>query len=216
KLVYVVVNFSNPSGATLSAERRGRLVTLSERYGFVVVADDPYGALRFTGDDVPAMGGDVVHLGSWSKVLAPALRVGHVVAPEWLQRPLVLAKQAADLTSSVLAQRVVAHLVGDRAWLDAHVDGLREVYRSRCEALLGALDERFDIVAPGGGMFVWARLPVDAEPFAARCLEREVGVVPGNEFAVDGRGFEREVRLSFSQLDPDGLREAARRMGEAL
>lgn len=215
KLVYLVVNFSNPSGATLSAKRREHLTALREEFGFVVVADDPYGALRFAGEEPPAMSG-VVQLGSWSKVLAPALRVGYATVPEWLHRPLVLAKQAADLTSSVLAQRVIADLITDDAWLQSHLTSLREVYRARCDALLDALDERFEIVRPDGGMFVWARIPSDAEAFAARCLDAEVGVVPGNEFAVDGNGFERDVRLSFSQLDAGGLREAGRRMCSVL
>jgi len=221
KLCYVVANFSNPSGATLAFERRVHLAALSERYGFVVIEDDPYAALRFSGDDVPTIascGGNVVYLGSYSKVIAPGLRVGYAIAPEWLARPLAIAKQATDLTSSSVDQRLVAELVRDTMWFDAHVARLCELYAKRAAALVGSLDDRLAASMPAGGMFVWASITVpgiDAQALTAACMAQDVAIVPGMEFAVDG-GFEREVRLSFSQLRVDDLAEAGRRIGSAF
>jgi 2-aminoadipate transaminase len=228
KLCYVVPNFSNPSGATMPASRRLRLAELARRYGFVVVEDDPYGQLRFAGDDVEpiAAGGDaaeaVVYLGSFSKVVAPGLRVGYTVVPDWLMRPLVVAKQASDLSSSALAQRLVAELLADPDWFARHVAGLVDLYRRRAEALLGALGrvlpERLAIRAPTGGMFAWASIlvpGVDAMALSRAAMARGVAIVPGDEFAVDG-GFPTQVRLSFSMLDPARLVRAVDRLGLAF
>lgn len=228
KLCYVVPNFSNPSGATMSAARRVRLAELARRYGFVVVEDDPYGQLRFAGHDVaPIVAGadpvdPVVYLGSFSKVVAPGLRVGYAVVPGWLMRPLVVAKQATDLNSSALAQRLVAELLADPDGFAAHVAGLVELYRLRARALLSALDRvlprRMATRAPEGGMFAWASLlvpGVDATALSRVAMGRGVAIVPGDEFAVDG-GFPTQVRLSFSILDPPRLVQAVERLGAAF
>jgi len=226
KLCYVVANFSNPSGATLSAKRRCRLAALGAEHGFLVIEDDPYGQLRFRGEDVPAIaaedGADVLYLGSFSKTVAPGLRVGYAVAPPWLVRPLVVAKQATDLTSSSFNQRLVAALLETPGWLDRHVTGLRRLYGERASALAVAMDThlagRLAPNRPDGGMFTWAAItdgPVDAVTLAAACMAHDVAIVPGTEFAVDG-GFERDVRLSFSVLSPAELDEAMRRVAAAF
>ena len=136
KLCYVVPNFSNPSGATMNAARRAHLAELSERYGFVVLEDDPYGQLRFAGTDVAPIAshgvGNVLYLGSFSKVVAPALRVGYLTAPAWLARPMVIAKQATDLTSSAFNQRLIVELLThDPDWLAGHIETLRAVRQTR-------------------------------------------------------------------------------------
>jgi len=234
KLCYVVPNFSNPSGATMSAARRVRLGELAARYGFVVVEDDPYGQLRFAGAPVAPIaaigdptGDAVVYLGSFSKVVAPGLRVGYAVVPEWLTRPLVVAKQASDLNSSTLAQRLVAELLADPDWFAGHVAGLVDLYRRRAEALLTALSrvlgDRLAVRAPEGGMFAWASIlvpgeaqaGVDAMALSRAAMARGVAIVPGDEFAVDGR-FPDQVRLSFSILDPDQLVQAVDRLAAAF
>ena len=221
KLCYLVPNFSNPSGATLSDARRRHLADLSDRYGFLVVEDDPYGQLRFTGNDVAPVAAHhpgVLYLGSFSKTIAPGFRVGYAAVPEWLLRPMVLAKQATDLNTTSFGQRVIAELIGDQRWHDEHLTRLRALYGGRASALLAALDPRLTAVAPEGGMFVWATLApsgVDAEAFCDACLARDVAIVPGAEFALVP-GYERDVRLSFSTLSPDDLAEAARRMSDAL
>jgi 2-aminoadipate transaminase len=226
KLCYVVPNFSNPSGATMTSERRVHLAGLAERYGFLVVEDDPYGQLRFAGPHLApvaahASASHVAYVGSFSKVIAPGLRVGYVLAPDWLRRPLVLAKQASDLASSSLGQRLVAELLGWDGWLDAHVAALGQLYRDRAEALAAAVDRRlagrlrFD--PPEGGMFAWASLGggVSAAELAAAAAARGVAIVPGEEF-VAGGGPVAAVRLSFSMLAPPDIDRAVDRLALAF
>jgi 2-aminoadipate transaminase len=221
KLCYVVPNFSNPSGATLAAARRRHLAELADRFGFLVVEDDPYGQLRFAGDDVAPVAAhhpDVLYLGSFSKTLAPGFRVGYAAVPEWLLRAMTLAKQATDLNTTAFGQRVLGALLADERWLQEHLARLRDLYGSRAAALLAALDPRLRAVAPEGGMFVWATITapgVEAEALSDACLARDVAIVPGAEFALVP-GYEQDVRLSFSTLAPDELAEAGRRITAAL
>jgi len=228
KLCYVVPNFSNPSGATMSVARRAHLAELSTQYGFLIVEDDPYGQLRFRGEDVAPIAGhpgaDVLYLGSFSKTVAPGLRVGYAVAPQWLGRQLVVAKQATDLTSSSFNQQLVAELLETPGWLATHLDGLRSLYSARADALTSSLDrhvgERIgtSLPAPDGGMFLWTTIAaegIDAGALTAACLAHDVAIVPGTEFTLGG-GFERDVRLSFSLLSPSDLDEAARRIALAF
>src|SRR4051794_10504977 len=143
KLVYVVADFANPSGATLSEDRRIELAALAERFGFVVVEDDPYGELRWRGPrpaPVRAWSDRVVSVGTASKVLAPGLRVGWLIAPEWLAPSIVIAKQGADLHTSTLNQWIVDDLLRDERWFEAHVARLVDTYAARCAALVAALD----------------------------------------------------------------------------
>ena len=208
-------NFSNPSGATLSRDRRRHLADLADRYDFLVIEDDVYRPLRFTGDDLPPIEGEVLRLGSVSKIIAPGFRVGYATVPDPLLRPMVMAKQAMDLNTTMFGQRVVLELLSADGWLDAHLVRLRALYATRADALLGALDERFVVTPPEGGLFLWARTPVDALVLTAACLARDVAIVPGSEFVLVP-GYERDIRLSFSMLAPDDLVEAVRRLGDAV
>jgi 2-aminoadipate transaminase len=215
KACYVVANFSNPSGTTLSLRRRRNLAELADRYDFLVVEDDVYRPLRFHGDDLPVIEGPVLRLGSVSKVIAPAFRVGWCQVPDHLLRPMVMAKQAVDLNTTSFGQRVVFALLSQEGWLDAHVGRLRQLYRARADALVAALDDRFELTPPDGGLFLWARTPVDALTLTTACMARDVAIVPGSEFVLVP-GYERDIRLSYSMLRPDDLVEAVRRMGEAM
>jgi len=217
KLVYLVANFSNPSGATLSAPRRAHLAALADEFGFVVVEDDQYGRLRFRGEHlapIASLTEQAVYISGFSKIVAPGLRVGYLVAPSWLTRPLVLAKQATDLAASSLGQRIVTRLLERDGWLDQHVEHLRDVYRERAAALLGAAHDvlagRLSLNEPEGGMFTWARIEqdgVDASAAVAAARAEGLAIVPGNEFSVDG-GYDRDLRLSYSTLTPAELVEA--------
>lgn len=225
KLVYLVANFSNPSGATLSAARRVQLATLADTYGFVVVEDDQYGRLRFRGEHlapVASLTEQAVYIAGFSKIVAPGLRVGYLVPPAGLTRPVVLAKQATDLAASSLGQRIVTGLLEREGWLDRHVAHLREVYRERADTLLGAaradLDGRLRLHEPDGGMFTWARIEaagVDAAALVAAARDEGLALVPGNEFSVDG-GYDRDVRLSYSTLTPAELIEAVQLLRRAF
>lgn len=226
KLCYTVPNFSNPSAVTMSGPRRVRLAELAARHDFLVVEDDPYGQLRFTGTDLPPVAaGDpehVLYLGSFSKLVAPGLRVGYAAAPGWLVRPLVVAKQATDLNTSSLTQRLVAELLATPGWLAGHLDRLRTLYRERGSALVEAIERRLAgrlrAPAPEGGMFVWATIEaglVDALALARAGMRRGVAVVPGDEFSVTD-AFPYELRLSYSMLDSAELDEAVARIARAL
>lgn len=168
-LVYVVANFDNPTGATLSLERRVALAELADRYGFVVVEDDPYGELRWAGDVVPPMRSftdRVVTLGTFSKTVCPGLRIGYSLAPPEVARAMVVLKQALDLHTSTVSQRAIHRVVTAPGFMPAQVARLRPLYRERCEALVDALNaelgDRFEFDPPSGGMFVWGALPASS------------------------------------------------------
>jgi 2-aminoadipate transaminase len=225
RLCYVVANFQNPSGATLVLERRRHLATLADHYGFVVVEDDPYGALRFRGSPVAPIRTFTelaVTLGTASKVLAPGLRVGWLAAPSWLHGPLVRLKQAADLHTSTLCQRMAVEVLTDEEFMREHLGGLGPFYGERGDALADALEaalgERVAFDRPDGGMFLWVRLvdhPRPARELLAVAVGAGVAFVPGEAFFVDGSGGDH-VRLSFATLTPDDLAEAAARLATAL
>jgi 2-aminoadipate transaminase len=220
-LVYVVAEFDNPSGVTLSTERRHALVDLAERYGFLIVDDDPYGPLRWQGEAPPplsTLSDRIVTLGTTSKILTPGLRVGWAVAPPDLAPELVVLKQAADLHTSSLSQQVAASLLTRPGFLHPHLDALRGRYQAQAGALQAALSGlplRF--YAPNGGMFLWAELTngARARDLLPRALEQGVAFVPGEAFSVQNP-HETGLRLSFATADPEDLREAATRLARAL
>jgi 2-aminoadipate transaminase len=221
KLAYVVTDFANPSGATLSTERRRALATLSDRYGFVIVEDDPYGELRWAGRR-PAplrdMGSQVVSLGSASKVLVPGLRVGWMAAPSWLMGPLVRTKQAADLHTSTLSQLLVAELLRDDAAQRRHLERLRAEYGTRAAALHAVLPAGLVAERPDGGMFLWAHGEgIDTTALLPRAVDVGVAFVPGSAFFPQPDAASGEwMRLSYATLTVEGLAEAARRLGAAM
>ncbi|MGZ4726478.1 MAG: aminotransferase-like domain-containing protein [Acidimicrobiales bacterium] len=237
KIVYVVANFQNPSGATLTLDRRHRLLELAERFGFVLVEDDPYGALRFRGDALPdlralaatdAQGPGraapldrVVSLGTVSKIVSPGLRVAWIVAPEWLRPVLVRAKQATDLHTSPLTQLIAADLLADEPFMADHIDQIRSTYRERADALsqaLGAeLGDRIDVGVIDGGMFCWGRLTgdVSATDLFAAAIDAGVAFVPGDAFCLDDSG-RAHLRLCFTTLTPSELAVASSRLATAL
>ena len=219
---------SSPT-SRIPAERRSprsgavHLGELADRYRFVVVEDDPYGQLRFRGRHLAPIvygaPGDVAYLGSVSKVIAPGLRVGYAELPEWLVRPFVLAKQAADLNTSSLAQRLALRLLERPGWLDRHLTVIRRLYLERASALCAAvtrcLEGRLTVNCPEGGMFAWGSIAapgVDSASLVAAARRYGVALVGGDQFSFDGTGFDRSVRLSFSMLPPDRLDEAVARL----
>ncbi|HEX6658822.1 MAG TPA: PLP-dependent aminotransferase family protein, partial [Ilumatobacter sp.] len=221
KLLYTVPNFQNPSGATLPLERRRHLAALADRFGFLIVEDDPYGVLRFRGLHVPSIrtfSDRVVTLGTASKLLAPGLRVAWLAAPAWLFGSLVRLKQAADLHTSTLSQRIVADILADHDFVAAHVHRVAAIYRERCDALAGAVADSVDVVVPDGGMFLWGRVrrdAIDTTELLPRAVELGVAFVPGAAFHVGDGGCE-SLRLSFSTLTPAELAEAATRLAAAI
>jgi 2-aminoadipate transaminase len=224
RAVYVVSNFANPGGATLSLERRRALAALADHHGFVIVDDDPYGELRWAGtgpSPLAASSDRVVTLGSFSKVLSPGLRLGYAVGPPAIIEDLVLLKQAADLHTATFTQQAALRVVDDADAWTAHLDRIRRLYRDRAGALSAALTSRLGHrVEAGpveGGMFVWARLPgVDTTALLPRAIDAGVAYVPGSAFAVAPGAHADALRLSFATVDAANLDEGVRRLATAL
>lgn len=227
KVVYCVPDFSNPSGATLAQPRRRELADLAERYGFLIVEDDPYGHLRFAGDlspPVASLSTRVVRLGTVSKTVAPGLRVGWAVGPPELIALLVRAKQAADLQASTTGQAMAAALLGRPGWLETQIARILPLYRERALALAAALRDHaghgIEVAEPQGGMFLWGRLTAagaDAEALLPEAIANGVAFVPGSAFTVPGGTSLRDgLRLSYAMLPAAQLDEAARRLALTL
>jgi 2-aminoadipate transaminase len=222
-LVYVVANFDNPTGATLSLERRRALAALAERYGFLIVEDDPYGALRWAGPTPPSMAtmtDRVVGLSTFSKVLSPGLRIGWAVAPPALRAEMIIVKQALDLHTSSLTQRAAHRVVSAPGFLNPHLARIRALYESRATTLDAALQahlaDALSWTAPQGGMFVWADAAVETGPLLARAVEAGVAFVPGSAFAVRAGDHAKALRLSFATVSPAELEEGVLRLRKAL
>jgi 2-aminoadipate transaminase len=224
KLVYVVPNFHNPSGATMSLERRRLLATLADQYGFLILEDDPYGAIRFAGEPLPAVASFTercVHLSTFSKIVAPGFRVGWMIGPPEVMGWVVRAKQAADLHTATFAQLLLANVVSRPDWLAEQKTRIVPMYRERCIALADAIEAsigpRIRFHRPEGGMFLWTEFTdvPDTKRLLAAAVERGVAFVPGNAFTID-QAPDSKARFSYSTLTPDLLREAVRRLSLAL
>jgi 2-aminoadipate transaminase len=235
KFIYILPNFQNPSGSTLSLERRKRLVLLADQYGVPIIEDDPYGQLRYDGEHLPSVvyldnffrnegnleySGNVIYLSTFSKLLAPGLRLAWVVAPPQVIRKLVMTKQAADLHTSSFIQHV-AYEVAKGGFLDEHVKTIRSVYKERRDVMLEMMEEMFPPevhwTKPQGGMFLWGVLPenVDAAEVLKVAIDRKVAFVPGAAFHPNGGGA-NTMRLNFSFSSPDVIREGITRLGTTL
>jgi len=225
-LIYLVPTFSNPTGRTLSMARRQRIVEVAARYGVWIVEDDPYGELRYRGQPVPWLATlpdaaeRVIVLSTFSKTMAPGLRLGWLRAPEVLRRALVVAKQAADLHTSTVDQAAAAEYL-TTADLDAHIRRVRQVYAQRRDAMIAALPATVPDGAewsdPDGGMFVWVRLPgeVDTAELLPRALAHDVAFVPGAPFYPE-RPDHATLRLSFITHSPEEIRRGMARLARVL
>ncbi len=225
KFIYVLPNFHNPAGTTLTLERRHRLVELAAEHQLFIVEDDPYGELRFEGEDVTPIYAmhkeNTIYLSTFSKTLAPGLRLGWMVAPERVMAPLLQAKQGADLHTSTLIQ-YLAYDICQRGLIRAHVRRIRAVYRERRDAMLQAMERHFPPevtwTRPQGGLFLWVRMPeqIDAEELLKIAVEERVAFVPGHAFYPDGQGGRCCMRLNFSYSPPEIIEEGIQRLGRAI
>ncbi|MGW0044503.1 aminotransferase-like domain-containing protein [Rhodococcus sp. NPDC003348] len=222
-LVHTVSTFHNPRGVTMSADRRRSLAALAERYDFRIVEDDPYGELYFRDappEPVAAHSDRVIRLSSASKTLAPALRVGWMVAEPEICAAVELLKQGADLCGSRLTHQVAADLLADDAWYTAHLAGLRAEYGRRAAALRAAVDRELAGVATlgpiAGGMFGWLEFGdgTDTEALLSAALDHGVAFVPGSAFAVTD-GARHSARVCFTTNTPDRLAEGLTRLAAA-
>ncbi len=225
RFIYVLPNFHNPAGTTLREDRRRHLAELARKYDLLIVEDDPYGALRYEGEDlipIAALAPErTIYLGTFSKTLTPGLRIGWIVAPQEIRQRLVMAKQGADLHTSTFDQ-MIANDIAQRGILKVHVRSLRTIYAERMRTMLDALEEFWpdgcSWTHPQGGLFLWARTPesLDSLALLPTALEHKVAYVPGVNFYPYEDGGTNAMRLNFSNAKPDMIVEGIRRLGEAI
>jgi 2-aminoadipate transaminase len=224
KLFHTVINFQNPSGISYSPNRREELAELFAKYNTVVIEDDPYGELRFAGETPRSMrsllNDRVVLLGSFSKTIAPGLRLGWICAKRQIMDKLVVAKQASDLHSNSLCQRIVHRYLVDND-VDKHIATIIAAYKKQRDVMVNAIEANFPqevrCTRPEGGMFLWVTLPerLSALELFDHAVEEQVAFVPGTPFFVDGGG-ENNMRLNFSNSDEDRINEGIRRLGKIM
>lgn len=232
KAIYVLPNFQNPTGVTLVEERRRALLHKAQQYNVPIVEDDPYADLRFEGERLPSLlelageqqagayQGNVIYLGTFSKTMAPGMRLGWVVAPAVVINKLVQAKQGADLHTASFTQAVAYELAKD-GFLDEHVQVIRRVYRERRDAMLAAMKTHFpegvSWTHPQGGMFLWVTLPegIDAAELLRAASEQHVAFVPGESFFPNG-GLRNTLRLNYSHDEPERIQEGIKRLAIVL
>ena len=235
KFIYVLPNFQNPTGVTLSRERRKQLVEMADAYGVPIVEDDPYGQLRYEGEhlppvvvlddemrakEVPMYSGNVIYTSTFSKILAPGLRLAWVVAPSEVIKKLVQAKQGCDLNSSTLNQ-YIAYEVANTPLMKTHIQTIRRVYKERRDVMISALEEYMpegvSWTKPKGGLFLWVTLPecLDTSTIFKTAVEKKVAFVPGESFHPLGGGL-NTMRLNFSNSKPDLIVEGIKRLAEVV
>lgn len=220
KFIYLVPDFHNPAGTTMSEEKRKKIISLAKEYKTLIIEDNPYSQLRFEGTTIPpirSLDDSIVYLGTFSKIFSPGLRLGWVIAPSSIYEKLIFAKQAADLCTSSFAQRVVELFFEDGLW-ENYLKDLIDCYRKRRNVMLKALEEFFPEEAewtkPEGGLFVWVKLPeyIDTTKMLAEAVrEKKVAYVPGRAFFVNGKGANC-MRLNFSYPQEDEIYEGIKRL----
>jgi 2-aminoadipate transaminase len=225
RFVYLLPNFQNPTGRTMTEERRAAVAQVAVECGLPIIEDNPYGDLWFDAPPAPSLSSrhpeGSVYLGSFSKILAPGLRLGYLVAPKALYPKLLQAKQAADLHTPSFNQRVVAEVLKD-GFIDRHVPTIRALYKQQCEAMLAALDREMAGLGlswnrPVGGMFLWVQLPqgLKAIPLLDKAVEKGVAFVPGSAFYA-GAANENTLRLSFVTATVDQINTGMAALSAAI
>lgn len=236
KFMYILPNFQNPGGFTLSRERREELIDVADHYGCPIIEDDPYGELRFEGEHIPPLvvldaqklngnghsfkHGNVIYMSTFSKTLAPGLRLAWMVAPRDVIQNCVMAKQGMDLHTSSINQ-MIAYEVAKDGFLKEHVRLIRRVYRERRDVMLNAMSAHFppgvSWTRPEGGLFLWVRLPegMDAAHILEGAIAQNVAFVPGVAFHPDGDG-RNTMRLNFSNAQPEMIELGIQRLGQVL
>jgi 2-aminoadipate transaminase len=226
RAIIEVPDFHNPLGVSIAPPRRARLAELAYRFRTPIIEDDPYGLLRYEGDNLPPLkahdvDGGIIYLGSFSKILAPGLRLGWVVAPKAALGKLTVIKESQDLETSQLTQRAITEFI-QRGLLEQHIERLKVAYAVRRQAMLAALDREFPRDArwskPKGGIFIWVTLPdhVDTWSLLPRAVEAaQVAFVPGQAFSIHSGG-ESSMRLNFSNATPEMIGEGITRLGKIV
>lgn len=225
KFIYTIPDFQNPTGKTLSFERRVKMLELAEKYNIPIIEDNPYGELRFEGDMIPSIKsldkkGLVIYLGTFSKTFCPGLRLGWICADKDILNKYIIVKQGADLQSSSISQREAAAFMQVYN-LDEHINKIKEVYRRRRDLMIDMIKKEFPenikYTYPNGGLFTWVTLPegIDASELLKIALRDKVAFVPGGSFFPNG-GHPNHFRLNFSNMPEDKIIEGIKRLGKVL
>jgi len=224
RIIYIVPNFQNPSGITLSEERRHKLVEIAKRYEVPIIEDNPYGELRYAGKEVASIqsiGGDhVIQLQTFSKIISPGLRIGWISASKEIMALFERVKQSTDLHTNTFCQYVIAEFAKDGS-LDRHIEELKVAYSERRQVMLDAMEQHFpeevNWTKPEGGLFLWVELPrgMNSAELLDKAIEKKVAYVPGSPFYAQTKG-ENTMRLNFSNASPEKIVEGIRRLGQVI
>ncbi|MBG9449256.1 aminotransferase [Cytobacillus firmus] len=225
KFIYTIPDFQNPTGRTLKLERRKRMIELANQYDVLIVEDNPYGAVRFAGEELPPVKhfdteGRVIYLSTFSKIFTPGLRLGWICADQTFIDKYVAFKQTADLHTDSFAQRITAKYM-ELYDIEEHINKIKAVYKDRCTAMLSSIEEFFpnhiSYSKPEGGLFIWVELPegIDSAHIFTECLKNNVACVPGAPFFPNGKQ-KNTLRLNYSNMSKERIIEGMKRMGEVL
>ena len=225
KFIYTIPNFQNPGGTTLSLEKRKAMYRLAKENGLLILEDDPYGNLRVDGEDVPSVksldtDGIVIYAGSFSKILAPGIRVAYAVVPNYLAQAFTIGKQVSDVHTGVLNQMIVERWFEEYD-VDAHIEEIRKIYRKKLNLMCDCLDKycpEIEYVRPQGGLFLWAKLPdnIDMLDYCKRLVEKKVAVVPGTAFMIDDEAPCHYIRMNFSTPSDENIVKGIEIMAQVL
>ncbi|MDP2835482.1 MAG: PLP-dependent aminotransferase family protein [Methanobacteriaceae archaeon] len=223
KIFYSVTNFQNPTGITYSDKKRNELASLLNEHETVFIEDNPYGEIRFIGEDIPLVKSylpEGILFGSFSKIVSPGMRLGWIVANAEVMDKLITVKQASDLHSNYFTQRIVYQYLKDNP-VDEHIQKIRDLYQVQRNTMISMLDKYFppniQYTQPEGGMFIWVTLPegISTLELFDMAIKEDVAFVPGQAFHVDGSG-ENTMRLNFSNSDPESIAEGMKRLGMVI
>lgn len=227
KLLYLIPTFQNPSGTCMSLEKRVAVLALAKKYGIVILEDNPYGELRFAGEDIPTMksldaDGLVIYCSSFSKILSAGMRVGFVIAPAEIASKMVVAKQVEDVHTNLFFQ-MLCHKYMTTCDLDAHVAKINDLYRHKCNLMLECIDkyipaDKVTFTRPEGGLFIWGTVKdcTDASFVVKKAIEKKVAVVPGTAFNCDTEAPSPSFRLNYSTPSDEQIVEGIKRLGEVF
>lgn len=224
KLIYIIPNFQNPTGLCTSLEKRKAIYALAKKYGVMILEDNPYGDTRFAGEEIPSIktmdkDGLVIYSRTFSKTLAPGLRVGYVAAPKPVIQKMVVCKQVADVHTNIMAQIICDEYLKNYD-MKAHLNDIRAIYRKKCGIMLEEIEKNFSkkitVTRPEGGLFIWATLPegCDMMTFCTKAVENKVAVVPGTAFLINESDKTSSFRLNFSTPTDEQLVEGCRIIGQ--
>lgn len=227
KLLYTIPTFQNPTGTTMSLKKRKRVLELASEYDLLIMEDNPYGDLRFAGEDLPTLKsldteGRVIYCGSFSKILSPGMRLGYVIGPQKLLEKVEILKQVNDVHTPMLTQMMCVQFM-KKYDINKYIAKNRKLYKEKCDTMISAMEEYFpkgkvEWTVPEGGIFLWCTCPTitDISVVVNKALEKKVAIVPGSNFAIDQSLPSNKFRLNFSSASKSDITEAIKRLGEVL